>query len=229
MSGPAWIPPAYFSIGVALFVLGLLFIGASLFFPRGSDQTERPDRLGLLIERFTRPREQAATPSAAPRGDVELTGPVTRHERAMRWPAMIDPDTGPLTASERRSIIEGLAVVGDAWCAQILAAAYTDESDELRENVIDAIGRCDGEVVPTLERALRSHRVVERYAATDAASRRGDVDLLERSIKDTDGTVALAAAYGLVRARRRDLVDSALLGREDVRANEIRRILPVLT
>jgi hypothetical protein len=228
MSGLGWIPPGYFPIGIAFFVLGVLFIGASLFFPRASDRTERPDRLRMLIDRFTQPRKQAAIPSAAPRGDVELTGPVTRHERAMRWPAMIDPDTGPLTASERRSIIEGLAVVGDAWCAHILAAAYTDESDELRENVIDAIGRCDGEVVPTLERALRSHRVAERYAATDAASRRGDVELLERSIKDTDGTVALAAAYGLVRAHRRDLVDSALLGREDVRANEIRRILPVL-
>jgi hypothetical protein len=229
MSGLEWIPPAFFIPGVAFFALGLLLVGASQLFPRAGDQTERPDRLRMLIDRFTQPRPQAATPYAAPRGDVELTGPVTRHERAMRWPAMIDPDTGPLTAPERRRIIEGLAVVGDAWCAQVLAAAYTDENDDLRESVIDAIGRCEGDVVPTLERALRSHRVAERYAATDAASRRGDIELLERSIKDTDGTVALAAAYGLVRARRRDLVDSALLGREDARANEIRRILPVLT
>src|SRR5471032_3329686 len=112
MSGPAWIPPAYFIPGVALAVLGLLLIGASLFVPRRPGDTERPDRLRMLIERFTQPREQTATPSAAPRSDVELTGPVTRHERAMRWPAMIDPDTTPLTAPERRRIIEGLAVVG---------------------------------------------------------------------------------------------------------------------
>jgi len=119
--------------------------------------------------------------------------------------------------------------IGDrAWCAGILSAAYGDEGDELREGVIDAIGRCAGDVAPTLERAMRSHRVNERYAAVDAASRRGDTDLLERGIKDTDGTVGLAAAYGLMRAGRRDLVDAALAGRDDVRANEIRRILPVL-
>jgi len=229
VSGLAWIPPPFFVPGVVFMVLGLALLTASQFFPRHSAAAERPDRLREVIERLIPQRAPATATTATPRQDIELTGPVTRHERAMRWPLLIDSDTGPLHASERRRIIEGLAVVGDAWCASVLATAYTDESDELRESVIDAIGRCDGDVIPTLERGLRSHRVPERYAAVDAASRRGFIELLERGIKDTDGTVALAAAYGLMRAKRRDLVDSALLGRDDVRANEIRRILPVLT
>jgi hypothetical protein len=229
VSGLGWIPPPFFVPGVVFMLLGLALLTASQFFPRNSGAPERPDRLREFIERLIPQRPAIAVPAASSRGDVELTGPVTRHERAMRWPLLIDPDTGPLHATERRRIIEGLAVVGDAWCASVLATAYTDESDELRETVIDAIGRCDGDVIPTLERGLRSHRVPERYAAVDAASRRGFIELLERGIKDTDGTVALAAAYGLMRAKRRDLVDFALLGRDDVRANEIRRVLPVLT
>jgi hypothetical protein len=230
VSGLGWIAPPLFFPGIALLVVGAVLYGISLLFPREGTVGDRPDPLRVFFARFA--RRSRATEEPAPgspaRVEFELTGPVTRHERAMRWPALIDPDSGALHVTERRRIIEGLAVVGDAWCAQILAAAYGDESDELREAVVDAIGRCAGEVTPTLERALRSHRAAERYAAVDAASRRGEVDLLERGIKDTDGTVALAAAYGLVRAGRRDLVDAALLGREDVRANEIRRILPVL-
>ena len=53
--------------------------------------------------------------------------------------------------------------------------------------------------------------------------------LLERALRDTDGTVALAAAYGLHRAKRDDLIDSNLAGRTDARANEIRRVLPILS
>jgi len=158
----------------------------------------------------------------------EETGPVTKLARSITWPQLIDPDADALTVDERRSIIDGLALVGDAWCAQVLAAAFPEEGEPLRESVIDAIGRCEGVVIPTLERAFKSHRVGERYAAVDAASRRGDVELLERGLRDTDGTVALAAAYGLVRAGRRDLVDAGLSGRDDVRATEIRRALPAL-
>lgn len=228
MSGSAGF--LHFSVvGVVLLILGMAFLGAAQFFPRSGASLDRPDPLRAFFSKLWGPRAAAEPVAGSPvRTDFELTGPVTRHERAMRWPALIDPDIGPLHAGERRRIIEGLAVVGDAWCAEILAAAYGDEGDELREGVIDAIGRCAGDVVPTLERAIRSHRAVERYAAVDAASRRGDIDLLERGIKDTDGTVALAAAYGLMRAGRRNLVDAALAGRDDVRANEIRRVLPVL-
>jgi hypothetical protein len=228
MSGPAWIAPPFFVPGIAFMIIGILLLGAAQIFPRAGASADRPDPLRAFFANFRRPRVPEEPVRAATRAEFELTGPVTRHERAMKWPTLIDPDIGPLHAGERRRIIEGLAVVGDAWCADILAAAYNDEGDELREGVIDAIGRCQGDVVPTLERAIRSHRVVERYAAVDAASRRGDIDLLERGIKDTDGTVALAAAYGLMRAGKRNLVDAALAGRDDVRANEIRRVLPVL-
>ena len=154
--------------------------------------------------------------------------PVAPIERTITWPLLIDETAGPLTIEQRRAIIDGLALVADAWCAQVLAVAFNEEGEPLREGVIDAIGRCDGVVIPTLERAFKSHRVGERYAAVDAASRRGEVELLERGLADTDGTVALAAAYGLVRAGRRDLVDAGLSGRDDVRASEIRRALPAL-
>ncbi len=126
-------------------------------------------------------------------------------------------------------MIDGLGVVGDAWCAGILAKAFDEEEGELRIAAIEALGQCDGEVVlPTLERAYASYVIAERYAAIDGASRRGDVALLERGLRDTDGTVALAAAYGLHRARRDDLIESNLAGRTDARANEIRRVLPIL-
>ncbi|MFN2459075.1 MAG: HEAT repeat domain-containing protein [Candidatus Velthaea sp.] len=181
----------------------------------------------LWIARPPRTPEPARAAAAEP--VYEATGPVIVVARTVTWPQLIDPDAGALDVAERRGIIEGFALVGDAWCAQILAKAYGDETDELREAVIDALGRCSGDVVPTLERALRSPRVAERYAAVDAASRRGDIALLERGIRDADTTVALAAAYGLVRAKRGDLVDAALAGRDDARANEVRRILAVLT
>jgi len=70
--------------------------------------------------------------------------------------------------------------------------------------------------------------IAERYAAIDGASRNANVPLLERALRDTDGTVALAAAYGLHRAKRDDLIESGLEGRTDARAAEIRRILPML-
>jgi len=200
---------------------GILWVGALLL------------ALGVVLlvaARFVPARGATSLPvlAAGPAAASEVTGPVTKIDRTLTWPGLIDPEAGALAPDERRHIIDGLALVGDAWCADVLATAYGEESEPLRENVIDAIGRCAGSVVPTLERALRSHRVAERYAAIDAASRRGEVDLLERGLRDTDGTVALAAAYGLVRAGRRDLVDAGLAQREDARANEIRRALPAL-
>lgn len=200
----AWTP---LLVAAFFFVLGGMFIGIARFWPSRT-AAESTDRVRAT--------------------EIEMTGPVTHHERAIGWPSLLDSAAGALDVSERRRVIDGFAVIGDAWCAEILAQAYGEETEALREAVIDAIGRCRGEVEPTLERALRSHRVVERYAAVDAGSRRGDVGLLERGIKDTDGSVALAAAYGLARAGRRDLIDAELAGRDDSRANEIRRILPVL-
>jgi len=199
-------------VGAIIFILGVLLYVAPAFLP--------PKRaLSPAVMETTAP----------PAADVrEMTGPVTKVARAITWPLLIDEDAGALTVDERRTVIDGLALVGDPWCAQVLAAAYSEEGESLRESVIDAIGQCDGIVIPTLERAFKSHRLGERYAAVDAASRRGDVDLLERGLRDTDGTVALAAAYGLVRAGRRDLVDAGLSGRDDVRAAEIRRALPAL-
>ncbi|GAC1403953.1 MAG: hypothetical protein NVSMB64_06450 [Candidatus Velthaea sp.] len=198
-------------VGAALFILGALLFGIARFMPSSAPQSAGEGSAAAGIAR------------------LDLTGPVTHYERVMAWPRRIDPDAGVLDLDERRRIIEGLAVVGDAWCAEILAHAYVEEGEALREATIDAIGRCSGVVEPTLERALKSHRIVERYAAIDAASRRNSIALLERGLKDSDGTVALAAAYGLVRAHRPDLIDAGLAGRDDVRANEIRRILPVLT
>jgi hypothetical protein len=199
-------------VGAIIFIVGVLLYVAPAFLP--PKRSLSPAAM-----------ETTAPPAAAAR---EATGPVSKIARAITWPLLIDENAGALTIDERRSIIDGLALVGDPWCAHVLAAAYGEEGEALRESVIDAIGRCEGLVIPTLERAFKSHRIGERYAAVDAASRRGDVDLLERGLRDTDGTVALAAAYGLVRAGRRDLVDAGLSGRDDVRAAEIRRALPAL-
>lgn len=159
----------------------------------------------------------------------QMTGPVVPFERAITWPARIDPDAGELDENERRHIIEGLGIVGDVWAAEILAQAFEEEDDDLRVAALEALGVCESEIVePTLERAYHSYAISERYAAIDNASRRADVPLLERALHDTEGTIALAAAYGLHRAGRDDLIDRDLADREDARANEIRHLLPLL-
>lgn len=157
------------------------------------------------------------------------TGPVAVFARDVTWPALVDPEAGELDDAERRRVIDGLGIVGDPWSADILAKAFDEEEGDLRVAAIESLGQCEGEIVgPTLERAYASYAIPERYAAIDGASRRGDVALLERALRDTDGTVALAAAYGLHRAKRGDLIDANLSGRNDARANEIRRVLPIL-
>jgi hypothetical protein len=163
------------------------------------------------------------------RNGGEITGAVVAFAREITWPRAIDPDAGMLTEAERLVVIEGLGIVGDRWCAGILAQVFDEEDGALRIAAIESLGTCEGsDVATTLERAYTSYVVAERYSAVDGASRRGDVALLERAMRDTDGSVALAAAYGLHRARRGDLVDGALDGRDDARANEIRRVLPIL-
>jgi len=204
--------------GVILGVVGIVLISLTILWPNPSKS----------MVTSVSPVER--TPLAQqPAKEPELTGPVAVFSRSITWPAMVDREAGELDERERRRVIESLGIVGDAWCAGILAKAFDEEEGDLRVAAIDALGQSDGEIVgPTLERAYASYVVPERYAAMDGASRRGDVELLERGLRDTDGTVALAAAYGLYRAKRDDLIEVNLAGRTDARANEIRRILPIL-
>ena len=203
--------------GVVLGIVGIVLIGFTIFWP----QSSKP------VVTATSPVE---TMTLGARGAHDMTGPVAVFARSVTWPALVDPEAGELDDRERRRVIDGLGIVGDVWCAGILAKAFDEEEGELRVAAIEALGQSDGEVVaPTLERAYASYVIAERYAAIDGASRRGDVGLLERALRDTDGTVALAAAYGLHRAKRDDLIDSNLAGRTDARANEIRRVLPILS
>ena len=51
---------------------------------------------------------------------------------------------------------------------------------------------------------------------------------MERALHDADTTVALAAAYGLQRANRKDVIENNLVARIDEGANEIRRVLELL-
>lgn len=149
--------------------------------------------------------------------------------RAITWPRQVDPAAGVLDDNERRRVIDGLGIVGDAWCADILARAVDEEDGELRVAALESLGHCVADSVgPALERAYTSNVVAERYAAIDGASRRGDVALLERALRDGDATVALAAAYGLHRANRKDIVITALAARNDDIAKEIRGTLAIL-
>jgi hypothetical protein len=204
--------------GIVLGLVGIVLIGLTILWPSSSKS----------MVTSVSPTER--TPLAqAPLRESALTGPVAVFSRSITWPAMVDREAGELDDRERRRVIEGLGIVGDAWCAGILAKAFDEEEGDLRVAAIDALGQSDGEIVgPTLERAYASYVVPERYAAIDGASRHGDVALLERGLRDTDGTVALAAAYGLHRAKRDDIIETSLAGRTDARANEIRRVLPIL-
>lgn len=205
--------------GVVLGIVGIVLIGVTIFWPHS-----------------TKPVVTAVTPvetlhlGTHPAAPESQTGPVAVFSHTISWPALVDAEAGELDAGERRVVIDGLGIVGNAWSADILAKAFDEEEGDLRVAAIEALGQSEGEIVaPTLERAYSSYVVAERYAAIDGASRRADVALLERAIRDTDGTVALAAAYGLHRARRDDLIDANLAGRTDARATEIRRMLPIIT
>jgi hypothetical protein len=194
-------------LGTIVLLLGVAFFSLAQFWPAASPNPE---------------------PSTV-RSEPEITGPAVPIARTISWPLAIDPDAGMLTESERRYVIEGLGIVGDRWSAEILARAFDEEDGELRVAAIEALAMCEaGDIASTLERAYASYVVAERYAAVDGALRHGDVALLERALRDTDGTVALAAAYGLQRAKRDDVIESALDGRDDARATEIRRVLPIL-
>lgn len=204
--------------GIILGVVGIILIGLTIFWPRSS----KP-----VVTSVSPVETMPLGPS--PGWQSASTGPVAVFARTITWPALVDPEAGELDDQERRRVIDGLGIVGDAWCAGILAKAFDEEEGDLRVAAIEALGQCDGEIVaPTLERAYASYAIPERYAAIDGASRRADIALLERALRDTDGTVALAAAYGLHRAKRDDLIEANLADRTDARANEIRRVLPIL-
>lgn len=211
------LPYSEFGIfGLLFLILGIAFWTIGRFWP----ETKRI---------VAAPQVETAHAVTTERPDGQVTGPVTAFVRTITWPTLIDPDAGDLTDGERRVIIDGLALVADAWCAQILTKAFDEETGPLRVEAIDALAHCESDLVPpTLERAYASHVITERYAAVEGAARRTDIPLLERALRDTDPTIALAAAYGLHRAHRDDLVDAALTTREDARANEIRRVLPIL-
>jgi hypothetical protein len=221
----------FWVIGVLVLVIGLGLIAVALFIPSDYSVPFYPQRLAQRFAQFFA-RRAPATPTSpftpAPIGD-ETTGPVVAVARRITWPALIDANIDALAPAERRRVLEGFGIVGDAWSASVLAKAFDEEDDELRVTAIESLAQCESPLVlPMLERAYASFAVPERYAATDGASRRGEVALLERALRDTDGTVALAAAYGLHRAHRDDLIDRALTDRQDARANEIRRVLPML-
>ncbi len=206
-------------IGVVLGVIGFILIGFTSLWPYPS----KP------VVTSVSPVETMPLSPTAPAWESQQTGQVAMFSRTISWPVLVDPQAGELDDNERRRVLDGLGIVADAWCAGILAKAFEEEEGDLRVAAIEALGQCDGDVVgPTLERAYSSYVVAERYAAIDGASRRADIPLLERALRDTDATVALAAAYGLHRAKRDDLIESNLSGRDDARANEIRRVLSVL-
>jgi hypothetical protein len=205
--------------GVILGVIGIALYSIAVFWP----QSKKP-----VVTSVSPVETMPLGPK--PAWESTATGPVAVFARTVTWPALVDPEAGELDDQERRRVLDGLGIVGDAWCAGILAQAFDEEEGDLRVAAIEALGLCEGEIVaPTLERAYASYAVPERYAAIDGASRRGDVALLERAMRDTDGTVALAAAYGLHRAKRDDVIDASLADRTDARANEIRRVLPILS
>ena len=205
--------------GIFFFIVGTGLIAIARFFP----QTKEP------IVTAVSPVETMALgePDTAWEPQNPPVPELVAH--AITWPALVDPAAGVLDDSERRRVIDGLGIVGDPWCAGILAKAFEEEDGALRVAALESLGHCTADIVaPTLQRAYTSNVVAERYAAVDGASRRGDIKLLERALHDADTTVALAAAYGLQRANRKDVIENNLVARIDDGANEIRRVLELL-
>lgn len=203
-----------FFLGLVFGIIGIALLSIAQFWPGRKS-----------VVTHVEPLEELALGESA-RFAAELEAVAARN---VTWPREIDADAGALTADERRHVLDGLGIVGDAWSTGVLLRAYAEETSDLRVTVIENIARClDPRAGGALYRAYSSPSAAERYAAIDGASRRGEVPLLERGIRDTETIVVLAAAYGLKRAKRDDLVDSTLHGRTDPTALEVRRVLNML-
>ena len=200
----------FVAIVVALLAVARLWPARSLRRPASSDE----------------PVAEMPVPVATPSTDAPERIP----DAVMpSWPLLIDADAGALDADSRKRVLAGLGIVGDRWCIDVLAQAFEQETGASRVAAIEAIGSCDDALVaPMLALAYASPVLEERYAAVDGASRRGDLPLLECGLRDADAGVALAAAYGLQRSRRPDLVAAGLAERGAEEAAEIRRLLVVL-
>jgi hypothetical protein len=210
--------------GVFFFIVGVGLIAISKFWP----QADKPIVTAVSPVETMQLNEPDATWEPQTEPAPAETPAIAAH--AITWPALVDPAAGVLDDAERRRVIDGLGIVGDAWCAGILAKAFDEEDGDLRVAALESLGHCTADIVaPTLQRAYASDVAAERYAAVDGASRRADVKLLERALHDADTTVALAAAYGLQRANRKDVIENNLVARIDEPANEIRHVLELLT
>jgi hypothetical protein len=205
-------PSEFILPGILLGILGIALLGIAQLLPRSQSVTTA-----------SKPLETTSLP-AIPESTV------TNFVREITWPTLIDENATNLDDAERATLIEALALVASRWSSGVLTAAFEQETGDLRIAVIEALAATDSATAaPTLERAYASYAVAERYAAIESASRHANVPLLERALRDTDGSIALAAAYGLHRAGRNDLVEDHLNTHTDARANEIRRILPMLS
>ena len=215
----------FLGLSLLLFIIGVGLLAIARFWPESKKgvvtavwpvKTRRIETVPLLN----------VTPAEAG-AESGLADPLAPFARVITWPALIDPDAGALSTDERLRVIEGLGIAATpgarASCARPTRKRTTSCASPRSKRSARA-------KAPTWPRSwparTRSNAVPERYAAIDGASRRGDVALLKRALHDSDGTVALAAAYGLHRAKRPDLIERGLAGRTDPRADEIRRVLP---
>jgi len=211
--------------GIFFFIVGAGLVALARFFP----DTSKPIVTAVSpIETLQLNEPEATWEPQTAQGAAPAIAAQAITAQAITWPALVDPAAGVLDDAERRRVIDGLGVVGDAWCASILTKAFEEEEGDLRVAAIESLGHCTTDVAPSLQRAYASDVVPERYAAVDGASRRSDIKLLERALHDADTTVALAAAYGLQRANRNDVIENNLVARIDEPANEIRRVLELL-
>lgn len=157
--------------------------------------------------------EREAEPAAEPE-------PEAAPALQLVWPTLVDPDAGPLDEATRRAMIEGLALLGGAWSATILARAAGEETADLAALAREALG-------PALDRAYADGDLADRFVAIAIAARAGRTPLLGLALADSDDGVALSAARGLARAGRLDLVAAALVSAPESRVADVRRILSI--
>ena len=110
--------------GIFFFIVGTGLVALARFFP----DTSKP------IVTAVSPIEtlQLNEPEAAWEPQTEAAPAPELVAHAITWPALVDPAAGVLDDAERRRVIDGLGVVGDAWCATILTKAFEEEEGDLR-------------------------------------------------------------------------------------------------